>query len=337
MATTRMWIAGALAVLVLGVATAPTRAEPVRIRIGWIAAPGQLDSFMFAKEGLATHAGKSYVYEPIHFSASPNQISALASGELEIATLGFSSIAIAVQNAGVNDIRVIADEIQDGAQGYFSTRYVVLKDSPIHKVEDLKGKIVATNGIGSGVDILMRGVLQKHGLVDRRDYTTIEVQFPNMRAVLADRKADLITATLPFAVDPEMEKIARPVFYAREAFGPADLSFWTARTGFMEKNRAAFVDLLEDYVRAIRWYMDPAHHDEAVQIVSKSMKLPPSIFERWVFTQNDWYRNLDGLPNIEALQKNVDAQKDLGFIKASLDVKKYTDLSLVREAASRLK
>jgi NitT/TauT family transport system substrate-binding protein len=333
----RLCRASALAVFVLSLAILPSRGEPLKIRIGWIGAPGQLVAFMFAKEGLAKHLGTSYTFEPVHFAASPIQITALASGDLEIATLGFSSIAFAVQNAGINDIRVIADEIQDGAQGYFSTHYVVLKDSPIQKVEDLKGKIVATNGVGSGVDILMRGVLQNHGLIDRRDFTTIETQFPNMRAVLSDHKADLVTATLPFAFDPEMEKISRTLFYAREAFGPADLSFWTARASFMEKNRAAFLDLLEDYVRAIRWYMDPANHDEAVAIITKTMKLPPAIFASWVFTRNDWYRNLDGLPDLDALQKNVDAQKELGFIKADLDVKKIADLSYVREAAARLK
>jgi len=329
--------AAAFALIILAVAALPARAEPVKIRIGWIGAPGQLVAFMFAKEGLARHLGKSYTFEPLHFAASPLQITALASGDLEIATLGFSSIALAVQNAGIEDIRVIADEIQDGAEGYFSTNYVVLKDSPIQKVTDLKGKILASNGIGAGVDIEMRAVLLKHGLVAPRDYTTIEVQFPNMRAVLTERKADLVTATLPFAYDPEMQKVARPLFFSREAFGPADLSFWTARAGFIEKNRAALLDLMEDYVRAIRWYMDPKNHDEAVEIVAKTMKLNPATFARWVFTREDWYRNLDGLPDLVALQKNVDAQKELGFIKANFDVKKYADLSLVREGAARLK
>jgi len=333
----RLYRASGPAILALLIGGLPLRAEPLKIRIGWIAAPGQLVAYMFAKEGLARHLGTSYTFEPLHFAASPLQITALASGDLEIATLGFSSIAFAVQNAGINDIRVIADEIQDGAEGHFSTHYVVLKDSPIQRVEDLKGKIVATNGVGSGVDILMRSVLAKHGLVDRRDFTTIEAQFPNMRAVLSDHKADLVTATLPFAFDPEMEKISRTLFFGREAFGPADLSFWTARAGFIEKHRAAFLDLLEDYVRAIRWYMDPANHDEAVAIITKTMKLPPAIFERWVFTRNDWYRNVDGLPDLEALQKNVNAQKELGFIKADFDVKKSADLSLVREAAARLR
>ncbi len=312
-------------------------AEPVKIRIGWIAAPGQLVAIMFDPPGVAKHKGVTYEWEAIHFQASPNQITSLASGDLDIATLGFSSVTLAIANAGLSDLRIIADEFQDGAQGYFSTNFSVLKDSPIQKIEDLKGKVVAVNGIGAGVHILMAGGLMKHGLLDKRDYSTIEVSFANMRSVLAEHKADLITATLPFVYQPEMQAIARPLFDANEAFGPSPLSFWTARTGFIEKNRAALTDLLEDYVRTIRWYMDPANHQAAVQIVSKFFKLPPENFDSWLFTKKDWYRNLDAIPDFDAMQATVDGQRDLGFIKASPDMKTYADLSMVKEAAARIK
>ena len=43
------------------------------------------------------------------------------------------------------------------------------------------------------------------------------------------------------------------------------------------------------------------------------------------------------MPNLDALQKNVDLTKDLGFVKTSVDVKAHSDLSLVQEAAKRLK
>ena len=35
--------------------------------------------------------------------------------------------------------------------------------------------------------------------------------------------------------------------------------------------------------------------------------------------------------------RNINTTHELGFIKAPLDVKKYSDLSLVQEAAKRLK
>ena len=45
----------------------------------------------------------------------------------------------------------------------------------------------------------------------------------------------------------------------------------------------------------------------------------------------------DMRPDLDALQKNVDMTKDLGFVKASFDVKAHSDLSLIEEAAKRLK
>jgi len=43
------------------------------------------------------------------------------------------------------------------------------------------------------------------------------------------------------------------------------------------------------------------------------------------------------MPNLEALQHNVDLTRDLGFIKASFEVAKFSDLTLAQEAAKRLK
>ena len=65
-------------------------------------------------------------------------------------------------------------------------------------------------------------------------------------------------------------------------------------------------------------------------------KVPPERFG-WLFTKQDTYRDPDLLPNLEALQRNVDTTQELGFVKHKIDVAKHADLSLVKEAASRLK
>ncbi len=89
----------------------------------------------------------------------------------------------------MDDIRVIADEFQDGVDGYYTQRLQVLDDGPIQKVEDLKGKVLATNAAGSAVDVAMRAMLRKHGLEAKRDYTIIEAPFPAMKAMLRRRKS----------------------------------------------------------------------------------------------------------------------------------------------------
>ena len=65
-------------------------------------------------------------------------------------------------------------------------------------------------------------------------------------------------------------------------------------------------------------------------------KQPPERFG-WVFTKQDNYRSRDMLPNLKVLQQNVNLVRDLGFVKQSVDVSKHADLSLVQEAAKRLK
>ena len=98
---------------------------------------------------------------PIRFQGTPQTITAIANNELEVANLAYSSLAIAIDNAGLDDLRVIADEFQDGVPGYYSEEYCVRKDSGINKVEDLKGKVIGTNGGGSAVDVAVRAMLQK--------------------------------------------------------------------------------------------------------------------------------------------------------------------------------
>src|SRR5579862_5117434 len=180
------------------------RAEPPKIRVSWVAIVTNMPSILTLKPGLMAHNGKSYEFEPIHFNSTPLMVPALAAGDLDIATFAYSSLAAAITKAGLDDIRIIADEFEDGVPGYYSDEYMVRKESPIRTVEDLKGKILSTSGIGGAMDVPMRIMLKKHGLDEKRDVTIIEVGMPNQRAVLADGKVDLITSPLPFSMDPRL-------------------------------------------------------------------------------------------------------------------------------------
>jgi len=325
-----------LAVLCIIAFAGTAQAEPLKIRGSWVAPVSNWASIWLEKKDLATHFGQSYVFESGRYAGTPPMITAMANNELEIGDLAYSTLPIAIQNAGLDDIRVVADEFQDGHPGYRVDDYQVLADGPIHKVEDLKGKVLATNAMGSGVDVAMRAMLHKHGLEPNRDYTVVEAPFPGMRAMLAEKKVDMIPTVLPFALDPELKKIARPLFNLTDAIGPSQFAMWAMRKPFIDKNRAAIVDFMEDTMRIERWYLDPKNHDAVAEIASRITKQPPERFG-WLFTKNDYYRAPDMRPDLVALQKNVDMTKDLGFVKASIDVKAHSDLSLVEEAAKRLK
>jgi NitT/TauT family transport system substrate-binding protein len=312
-------------------------ADPVKIRGAWVAPVSNWASILLEKKDLARHMGKSYVLEPVRFQGTPPMVTAMANNELEIANLAYSTLAIAIQNAGMDDIRVIADEFRDGVEGYYSQEYLVLADGPIKKVEDLKGKVVATNAAGSAVDVATRAMLRKFGLEDKRDYTVVEAPFPTMRAMLAEKKVDIVPGVLPFSLDPELRRIARPLFVQRDAIGVTQMIVWAARKPFIDKNRAALVDFMEDTLRIVRWYLDPANHKAVVEIAARVTKQPADRFDPWLFTKKDYYRDANMVPDLAALQRNLDMTKDLGFVRASVDARKHADLSIVEEAAKRLR
>jgi sulfonate transport system substrate-binding protein len=316
-------------------ATAAQSADPVKIRLAWVAPVTNWASIMLEKKDLAKHLGASYTLEPVRYPGTPPMVTALANGELEVANLAYSTLAIAIENAGMDDLRVIADEFRDGVEGYYSQEFMVLADGPIKKVEDLKGKVVMTNAAGSAIDVAMRAMLHKHGLEDKRDYTMVESPFPTMRAMLSEKKVDLIPAVIPFSYDPELRKIARTLFVQREAIGVTDMIVWTARKPFIDKNRAAMVDFMEDTLRITRWFIDPKNHAEVMAIAGRLTRQPPERYD-WLFTKRDAFHDPDMLPDLAALQKNVDMTHELGFVPSALDIKKHSDLSIVEEAAKRL-
>ena len=96
-------------------------------------------------------------------------------------------------------------------------------------------------------------------------------------------------------------------------------------------------DFFEDYLRALRWFLDPAHRDEAVMIVASFTRAPRAMFDDYLFTADDYYRDPDARPNLAAVQKAMDALRAEGIIDIAIDARPYADPSFVEEAGRRLK
>src|SRR4029077_5733089 len=121
-------ILGSVSALLFSIGLA--HADPLKIRGAWVAPLANWASVWVQKKDLAVHFGKSYVFEPVHYAGTPPMITAIANNELEIGNLAFSTLPIAIENAGMDDIRVISDDFQDGVVGYVSNDFQVLTDGP---------------------------------------------------------------------------------------------------------------------------------------------------------------------------------------------------------------
>jgi NitT/TauT family transport system substrate-binding protein len=274
----------------------------------------------------------------MRFPGTPQSVAALASGDLDIALLTFSSFPLAIQNAKLDDLRVIGDEFTDGVPGHYSAEFLVLKDGPVKTIEDLKGRSVAVNVRGGGTDMALRAITRRHKLEEKRDFTQVEVSFGNMKATLLEKKVDLVGLGVPaMSADPALREVTRTLFTQRDALGPSAQVIWVAREGFLQRNRAAVIDFMTDALRVRRYFIDPKNHSEVVDLVSRVTKQPAAQLDSWLFTKDDFYRSPDGTLDIGVLQDNIDKMVQLGFLKSGLDAKKYQDFSLVKEAAEKLK
>jgi len=335
-----IWIVGAVggALLAMNGATALAHADNLKIRIGYQASPEKLIPLKLGRTDIAPHLGKSYDVDFVLFQASSIEVTALATADIDIATLGYSSFGIALDGAKMEDLRLVADGYRDGVTGAYSNDFMVLKEGPIHKVEDLKGKVLASNGAGSVVDIAMRYMMKKHGFEDKRDYSLIEASLPNMFPMLVQGKADLVTLNAIYAHNPKTAESARTLFKERDALGVTEFAFYCARTGFLQRNRAVLADFFEDVVRATRWMLAPENRGEATRMLADVTKQSPEVLATYyLLPGEDVYRDPDARPDVEALQRNLDAMQELGFIRSHIDVAKHTDLSFVNAAAARLK
>jgi sulfonate transport system substrate-binding protein len=331
--------AGVAAVLIMAIGiAAAAKAEPLLLRIGWVATPGHLTPLVeeLGKRHpeMFKHLGKSYTIQAIRFAGTTPQIQAQAVGELEIISQSPAALALAITNAHLDE-RVVADVVQDGHPGYFSENFVVRADGPIQKIEDVKGKRIATNTIGSASDLAMRTMFRKHGIKDS-DFTTVETNFANMPAMLEGGKVDMIGVLPQFAHGIIGNDKYRILFKARDAVGPTQAVVWSIRGDFIAAHRPALVDFFEDYIRAARWFIDPANRKEALALTGDVTKLPEERLA-FAFTKDDFYHSPDVVPQIPLVQREIDESVELGVLPKPVKIAPdHVDLSLIEEAKRRI-
>ena len=333
---TRKSIAVALPVVaaLLGAA----KAEPVKIRADWNIIPGQFAPLIPTVPqygpNVYRHYGKSYVVDPLHMQGGGATLTALAVGDTDLSTLSPQTLVLGVTNAKL-DLRVIALQIATEVPGYLQT-YFWVHGGEIKKIEDLKGRVIGITTRGSNVSSAAEMVMANHGFHER-DYQLLEVPFPGQLPALEAHKIDAAVLVPPFHLQAEKNPELKPLFGVGDAFGPVETLLWMAKAEFVAKNRDALVDFLEDNIRMRRWMFDPKTRMDAVKQLSDTTKVPVERYADWVYSKGDYYYDPKAMVDVALLQKNVNDMKAAGIIATAIDVKPYVDLSLVEEAAARIK
>lgn len=98
-------VTGAALLLIAGSA----RSEPVTIKVGWVVLTSSSVPLSLEKKELLHHYGQSYVIEPVSIRATSAMITALGTGDVNVGTLAYSSLAFAIQNAKLDDLKIVSD------------------------------------------------------------------------------------------------------------------------------------------------------------------------------------------------------------------------------------
>lgn len=315
------------AVLTFGTGVA---AAPPTLKVGFDTIPTHLAPIIFKIPEAVRHYGKDYTIEFTRFRGSALQLQAIASGEVDLGVLAFSSFATGIVNAHL-PIKAVADVAQDGP--WFSTVYCVRADSPIKSLKDLKGATIAVNAFGGAVDLAARSLVIKQGLKPNADVNFIEANFANEEAMLHENKIQVAGLVEPFWSYAETHGGVRPLFTQKDGLGTTEFLFFGARQDVIAAKRDLLVNFFADYIAGIRYVTDPAHRDQVLKVVGELNNQPASKFAPWALLKGkDYYHDPDGRVNATALQSNVDELAKLGEIKSSFDVKPHIDNSLVEAA-----
>ncbi|HDX8707664.1 ABC transporter substrate-binding protein [Klebsiella michiganensis] len=191
-----------LAVLISGVLfNAADAADSQPLRIGWVYALANAPALIAEKEGFYQQEGLTV--ELKSFGDGPVISQALAAHELDAAYMGATPV-FQWFSRGLKG-QIIA-KVNSG-----QAALIVPAQSAISRLADLKGKRIAGVKKGSGMDVLLRGVVlqQQAGLVADKDAQILSMPAGNMPAALQQGVVDAAFTWEPFVSEALLRGDAR--------------------------------------------------------------------------------------------------------------------------------
>jgi NitT/TauT family transport system substrate-binding protein len=317
--------------LLLG-AVEPVAAQ-TNVRIGYMPIAEELPKMIASEKGLFKKHDLDA--ELVRFESGPDMGTALLGGSIQIGMIGTPGLI----NAAVagRPLVAIVDNGSNviGPEGYeYYTGLVVLDDSPIKTIGDLKGKKIAINVLkaNSEAQTVMQVLRWNKEHPDQKldlntDVQFITIPFGSMPAALEQRRVDAASMIEPFMTQLQQKRkvrIVAPVSYALPnwpvSFGIVRVDYGEKNLGLLEKYRAAWFE-------AIDWIQ--ANQAEARSFISKYTGVPADVAK--VIVLPHWSKDIKTTER--STEKVMEGMLDGGMIqkKAELNRLIVNDLNRLRK------
>jgi NitT/TauT family transport system substrate-binding protein len=263
-------------------------------------------------------------FEPVRFNSWPELKEAFLSDHLQAAFI-LAPMAMALREQGV-PIKIVYLGHRDG------TTMMVHKDSPINRIEDLRGKTIAVPNRFSNQRLIIFRALKQRGL-SVRDVTLLELPPPDMPATLHVRAVDAIISGEPFMAQTEMDGYGRILFMTKDVWPEFISCVLAVNDNTIRDHRAEVQRLVDGIARSGKWLdqkMD--HRMQAAQFAGKNYYNQDPRLLRFVLSKPPdrvKYTNLtvrrQDFEEIEALGL------ESGILKGTAHFEDYTDSSFCKD------
>jgi len=326
----------AVALLGCGLAVAASAGEPAPVKVGWGLSTAMAPAMIAEGKGYFRQLGLKTDDE--NFRGSADAFSALATGEMDVdlggVTAGFFNAA-----ARGLDARVVAPmSVQGPAPGNspLMARADLWDAGAIRGAADLKGRTVAVNAPGNGIEYKLSIILESANLTFA-DINLTRMGFPDMLVAFKSHGVDAAVVAEPFAEFASQQKLAVIMMKESEA-GDGDLTTMVLMSAkFLRERRPVAVRYLQGILAGTRdiegenW-----KRPENVAILAKFLKLDPKVVREAPLPIFDPTLAIERYaPSLERQEAMDRRNRYLDYAKP-LDPAAVIDASVAREAVATM-
>jgi NitT/TauT family transport system substrate-binding protein len=269
---------------------------------------------LFAKHGIDA--------EVILLTGSPRLMQTLIAGDIDYALGGTSSVLRA-------RIRGADPVIIAGTTNFTGQRVLVRPDSPLQRMQDLKGKTVGVTQYGSQGDTFFRDALRKIGLKPDADVSILQMGgTPQVAAALVAGKVDAaVSGESSLLLVHQGRAKMLPGGNAKELKLPGIGATLNVTRRFIARDREGIMRFLRAYIEGLHYFR--TNREGSIKALQKFFR--GATVEQVAYIYDDQKEVMDALPipTDEAIQGELDRETDP---KAkSFKPADFMDLSFLRE------
>ena len=268
---------GAAALLVV---TCGAQAQ-TKVKLGYMPIAEEMPKFVAAEKGIFQSHGLDA--QLVRFESGPDMGTALLGGSIQIGMIGTPGLI----NAAVAGRPIIAivdngsNTVGPGGYEYY-TGLVVLDESPIKSIGDLKGRKVALNVLKANSEaqtvMQVRRWNQEHpaqAIDITKDMQFVVLPFGSMPAALEKGIVDAASMIEPYMTQLTKARKVRIIAPVQYAIPSWPVSFGVVRRDFAEQNGDTVTRFRAAWKESVAWIQ--AHPEEARAIMQKYAGVAPDV------------------------------------------------------------